>query len=540
MSFIWSYFQRRNRSTNASSDATPVPDMKLKPLTGRFDVGFVDVEWEDAAELLSNGSNDTDETHLLGDKLPFVLARIYYPVERGNDDTRELGTWLPSSQYFPGYGYFLRIPRLVSSGIGRLLAADVHIQAHEGPALASISALQQERFPVAFFSHGLAGIRTTYSTLCCEMASRGIVVLALEHRDGSAAMTIDQKGRVFPYRAGPSGLTLPMVDYTYRAAQMRHRLHEMHSAVRFMRRLDDAGDCDRLVSPHPKQQLSMFRGRLLTERLIMLGHSFGAGTCLAASQQIPAVSCCIAWDPWMFPMPQPQLQISRRNLDLLVVLNEKFSWPENDVAIHRHLQDMRNDSHLLGQVCMRGSGHMDQSDLASIVPARIIRLLRPGSSIPRDPHSVLQANVDLAAAHLAAAFPFFNFEHKWSLVQLEERNRRADNNAARSTVNGVARGAVSGVARSADNRAVSGADSQTVGGTATGAGNESAHGAANTAVYGAAPQDATLQTPVSPIPQDNMPSYVSLPLSSSPAPTQLPKDAPCESIIHVEMLLNYK
>lgn len=37
-------------------------------------------------------------------------------------------------------------------------------------------------FPVVVFSHGLGGMRTTYSGICCDLASHGYVVAAIEHR----------------------------------------------------------------------------------------------------------------------------------------------------------------------------------------------------------------------------------------------------------------------------------------------------------------------------------------------------------------------
>ena len=42
-------------------------------------------------------------------------------------------------------------------------------------------------FPVILFSHGLAGTRNTYSLFCSELASRGYVVLAIEHACGTAS-----------------------------------------------------------------------------------------------------------------------------------------------------------------------------------------------------------------------------------------------------------------------------------------------------------------------------------------------------------------
>ena len=46
-----------------------------------------------------------------------------------------------------------------------------------------------EHFPVIILSHGIGGNRTTYSTYCCQLASHGYLVAAVEHRDGSASMT---------------------------------------------------------------------------------------------------------------------------------------------------------------------------------------------------------------------------------------------------------------------------------------------------------------------------------------------------------------
>lgn len=445
MSFITKFLWKNSSSTSAISSSSSSSSSSnseiarritlrdrpagLKTLTGRFGVSFVDVEWEDTDNLLMG----SEETKLLGHELPFILARLYYPTEQGTDrpEHPENGTWLPSSQYFPGYGYFLRLPTLVSSGIGRVLAANVKICAKEAQPLISIPAnAQQEHLPVLIFSHGLAGIRTTYSTICCELASRGIFVLAIEHRDGSASMTVDRHGNVHPYRFGPSGLTLPNVDYDFRAAQLRHRIRELKSCAAFVESLAKAGDSATILKGTPKlpEILRQFKGRLLTERLILMGHSFGGATCLAAAQEISQVTCCVAFDPWMFPLPLSF--IKRTDIHTLIVINEKFSWSDNDFAIQNFVDHFRNSdsssssSTLFGKARMLGCGHMDQSDLASIIPAKIIQILRPNSSIPSNHHRILQANVDLVAAHLAASLPTYNFDNKWSMADLATFNRR--------------------------------------------------------------------------------------------------------------------
>ena len=73
-------------------------------------------------------------------------------------------------------------------------------------------------FPVILFSHGLAGTRNTYSLFCSELASRGYVVLALEHACGTASTC---------HLAG-SGSALHQMCSEYCARASAWRLYEAH------------------------------------------------------------------------------------------------------------------------------------------------------------------------------------------------------------------------------------------------------------------------------------------------------------------------
>jgi len=52
------------------------------------------------------------------------------------------------------------------------------------PALYGAPVETSTPLPVIVFSHGVAGMRTTYSAVCCDLASHGYLVAAIEHRYG--------------------------------------------------------------------------------------------------------------------------------------------------------------------------------------------------------------------------------------------------------------------------------------------------------------------------------------------------------------------
>ena len=60
------------------------------------------------------------------------------------------------------------------------------------------------KMPLVVFSHGLGGSRAVYSTILSEMASQGYFVAAVEHKDGSAAVTfnVDQEVLKIMYKNG--------------------------------------------------------------------------------------------------------------------------------------------------------------------------------------------------------------------------------------------------------------------------------------------------------------------------------------------------
>ena len=137
-------------------------------------------------------------------KLETVLFSVYYPAVEEAKSHRSKHLWVPKPIAITSEGYarFAHVSNFVTNSIFTLglwtLVGSTTIPARvDVPLLdnspAVLSSLQAEGkiedgsdgFPVIVFSHGMASSRTDYTTYCGELASRGYIVAAIEHRDGS-------------------------------------------------------------------------------------------------------------------------------------------------------------------------------------------------------------------------------------------------------------------------------------------------------------------------------------------------------------------
>jgi platelet-activating factor acetylhydrolase len=147
------------------------------------------------------------------------------------------------------------------------------------------------------FSHGLGGSRNTYSHLLASLASHGVVVVAAEHRDGSAPQSRIKDPanglRCIEYKRMPHARS-PEVEKG-RNDQLRIRLWELgliHDAVSRL----DKGNAPRnwvpssekspVNSPNFKSSLDMHE----PGRITWAGHSFGAATMVQFVKSV-------FWDP---------------------------------------------------------------------------------------------------------------------------------------------------------------------------------------------------------------------------------------------------
>ena len=143
-----------------------------------------------------------------------MLFTLYYPATKGVISTKPHHLWIPRPLGIVGAGYarFAHISNFVTNAIftfslcmlvgSTKIPAQVDVPLHGSPvtiqtptALGDVVS-SDDSFPVMIFSHGFASSRTQYTQYFGELASRGFVVAALEHRDGSGPGTIIMKDGV--------------------------------------------------------------------------------------------------------------------------------------------------------------------------------------------------------------------------------------------------------------------------------------------------------------------------------------------------------
>jgi len=150
---------------------------------------------------------------------------------------------------------------------------------------------KKRRWPVIVFSHGLGGSKNAYSHICGSVSSHGMVVVAPEHRDGSAPISFvqsqDGNSKAVDYRSMPHKPSKEVEEG--RNEQLKIRLWELDLIHESILKLDRGENVSNLAAEtlhddrktSSQGELSMFAFNLDVHdpgSISWSGHSFGAAT----------------------------------------------------------------------------------------------------------------------------------------------------------------------------------------------------------------------------------------------------------------------
>lgn len=348
-----------------------------------------------------------------------VLLNIYYPTDKTKATSVGNGSvnWLDSPKLqsiggllkYAGISKYLAVPILIPAY--RVVYSKLPVDLDAPLALNSDAAF---KFPVAVFSHGMGGSRTAYSAYCSALASSGIVVAAIEHRDGSAAFTtihhpastdVKSGSGMFSWMSGSASAHLEPKMYVkpteidgtpaameVRSAQVEMRQQEVLAALSVLQQIASGGGADLMekctrssrehaqVRAHRSKVLAAFEGKLDVKLPWLIGHSFGGSTAIQTLRQSDCpFGQALVLDPWVEPIPILGPEVPPVSKPLYIINSEDFTqWTS-------HMKDVTQISTLSRQstagkgwlvtIGAEGTEKSDASTAPALAPAPPSRLV---------------------------------------------------------------------------------------------------------------------------------------------------------------------
>lgn len=344
-----------------------------------------------------------------GDKKKQIVVRIFYPVDKDVADKYEMAHWLPekenatAGQYAEAYAKFMWRPGTLASWLGSLAFLPLMPNISTKTLDSAPAASTPEKFRPVIYSHGLGGNRSCYSAVCIGLASHGYFVVAPEHTDGSAAISIHPDQTVVNHTYVPAksqitgrqhripgGFTStliperdkkPITQYQLRRKQLDHRVAEIQFLVDCLQHVT-AGD-ERVPLPEHLSGGKML-GRLDMDRLSAVGHSFGASTCITVCKQDERFKACVAHDAWLFPLSGEMMQATLR-VPTLFLTADTFDmlWPEEGKKVLDSFLIRSHEDHVDVQVVgVVGTKHQNYSDFPVLAPDLLMSIGVAGPTEP--------------------------------------------------------------------------------------------------------------------------------------------------------------
>ncbi|KAF2017913.1 hypothetical protein BU24DRAFT_420962 [Aaosphaeria arxii CBS 175.79] len=399
--------------TSWFSKLNPTPS--FPPYTGPYKVGSTHVEIP-VAELESPATSPAPKPDL-----STVAFRVFYPCQQ---DSQQRGVrWIPSPQreYVGAYARFLGANNAfahIFSVVPQLLYY-ISIPVHHNAEILEPTT-NSKRWPVMFFSHGLGGSRNAYSHICGSLASHGIVVVAPDHRDGSAPISFvrtpgaPQKLKKVDYLRVPHQASTEV--YEARDEQLRIRLWELGLIHDALLKIDTRVALSNIAEDQAHHNmLVQFSNKLdihTPGSIAWTGHSFGAATMIQftksifyrqdsttpstyrplyvpspntpLTQQITSTSPLTLLDLWALPLQSPSTTWLKSQpmpcytpggpggSTLLSILSEAFyKWSTNlQQTLSILSAPQKSDSSVLGAHIFypTSSAHLSQSDFGTLFP----------------------------------------------------------------------------------------------------------------------------------------------------------------------------
>ena len=248
-----------------------------------------------------------------------LAVRLWYPVSAHSNEPCKAADYA-SPKVWEYFGQLLGVPTFpvaTNSCQDAAVAEGVH--------------------PVVLFTPGLTATFTDYTFLMEDLASRGYIVVAVNHTYEATAVEFSDGRLVRSVVGSHLGGTVPRSPREARFA-VDARLKDLKFVLRQLARLN-------AVRQGP------FAGRLDLSRIVVAGHSLGGLTALLVNQSDPRVKGAILLDPVL-----PEVLPGPTNKPILLLGADRKEWTASECSLWRNLQGPRL------AVSLQGTEHVALSD----------------------------------------------------------------------------------------------------------------------------------------------------------------------------------
>jgi predicted dienelactone hydrolase len=268
------------------------------------------------------------------------MVQIWYPAEPlPNNKT---APWMARSDIFgPALSMYLHFPSFFLD----------HLALSNTPAFLDAPIAETSRpYPIILFSHGWNGFNVQNSDQMIELASRGYVVISVNHTYG-ALVTIFPDGEII--KNNPTTLPDNVSEDEYEIAA-RKLAHQWASDLAYT--LDNfSSKCN-----FPSSSLDF-------EHVGVYGHSTGGGAAIQFCGFDPRCKAVLGMDPFMQPV---SIEVIKNGLSQTAFFMFSQGWA--DLSDNRTNQ-LFNQFHLnlldsKGAICINDTKHYDFTDLPLFSP----------------------------------------------------------------------------------------------------------------------------------------------------------------------------
>ena len=311
----------------------PVP--RIPSPSGPYPVGTSILELSDPARAELYSGRDEPRR---------FMVQVWYPAEVGEEDQR--AAWMANAEvYAPAIATYINLPSFFLD----------HLELVDIPAYRDAKvAVSEDGFAVILFSHGWNGFNAQNSGQALELASRGFVVIGLQHTYG-AVITVFPDGTVAPNN--PRALPEDADDPNYEVVA-RVLVDQWAGDMSFL--LDQLEGWNE-AEGHP------FAGKLDLNRVGVYGHSTGGGAAIQFCGTDMRCKAVLGMDPFMRPV---SAEVIRDGVNQPSFFMFSQGWADiidskNNTLFNLFLPNV-SDSR--GVISIDGTRHFDFSDLPLLSP----------------------------------------------------------------------------------------------------------------------------------------------------------------------------